>query len=103
MQETPMQPEVDTATAETGISEYLNAALMQTEFLRKILDGLQKNGNDLSLVAWREAFEAYHRTLEHLNKAMILAQEVFDGHVVLMSGSLSEDLICDEFQCLTWK
>jgi hypothetical protein len=103
MQETPMQPGVDTATAETGMNEYLNAALMQTEFLRKILDGLQKNGNDLSLVTWREAFEAGQRTLEHLNKAMILAQEVFDGHVVLMSGSLSEDLICDEFQCLTWK
>ncbi len=102
MQETPMQPGVDTGTAETGLREYLSAALMQTELLQKILRGM-RNGNDLSLNAWSEAFEASHRTLEHIDKAVTLAQEVFDGHLVQVSGALSEDLICDEFQCLTWK
>ncbi len=91
-----------TDAAETGMSEYLNAALMQAEVLQKILHGLQ-NGTDLSLAAWHEAFEASNRTLERINKAMTVVQEVFDGHVVLVSGSLSEDMICDEFQCLTWK
>jgi len=103
MEETPMLPGVDSATAETAMSEYLNATLMQTEFLQSILRRLQKSGGDLSLGAWREAFEASRRTLEHINKAMTLAQEVFDGHVVLTAGALTEDLICDEFQCLTWK
>ena len=88
--------------AETGMSEYLNAALMQAELLQKILHALQI-GTDLSLAAWHEAFEASNRTLERINKAMTVVQEVFDGHVVLVSGSLSEDMICDEFQCLTWK
>ena len=74
----------------------------QAELLQKILHALQI-GTDLSLAAWHEAFEASNRTLEHINKAMTVAQEVFDGHVVLVSGSLSEDLICDEFKCLTWK
>ena len=91
-----------TDATEPEISEYLSVALMQNDLLRKILLGLQ-NGSDLSLVAWQEAFEASQRTLEHINKAMILAREVFDGNVVLTSGALSEDLICDEFQCLTWK
>ncbi len=102
MQETPLQPGVDTGTAEIGLSEYLSVALMQADLLRKILYGMQ-NGTDLSLTAWSEAFEASHRTLEHINKAVTLAQKVFDGHLVQVSGSLSEDLICDEFQCLTWK
>ena len=88
--------------AETGMSEYLNAALMQAELLQEFLHALQ-NGTDLSLAAWHEAFEASNRTLERINKAMTVVQEVFDGHVVLVSGSLSEDMICDEFQCLTWK
>jgi len=91
-----------TDAAETGMSEYLNAALMQAEVLQKILHGLQ-NGTDLSLAAWHEAFEASNRTLERINKAMTVVQEVFDGNVVLVSGSLSEDMICDEFKCLTWK
>ncbi len=102
MQETPMPPGVDTDTADTEMSEFLNAALMQTELLQKILGGMQK-GSDLSLATWHEAFEASHRTLEHINKAVTLAQEVFDGNMVLVSGSMSEDLICDEFKCLTWK
>jgi len=102
MQETPMVQTEATDAAETGMSEYLNAALMQAELLQKILHALQI-GTDLSLAAWHEAFEASNRTLEHINKAMTLAQEVFDGHVILVSGSLSEDMICDEFQCLTWK
>ena len=91
-----------TDAAEPEMNEYLNAALMQTELLRKIVYSMQ-HGSDLSLVAWQEAFEASHRTLEHINKALTLAQEIFDGHVVLTSGALSEDLLCDEFQCLTWK
>jgi len=102
MQETPMVQTEATDAAETGMSEYLNAALMQAEVLQKILHGLQ-NGTHLSLAAWHEAFEASNRTLERINKAMTVVQEVFDGHVVLVSGSLSEDMICDEFKCLTWK
>ena len=57
MQETPMVQTEATDAAETGMSEYLNAALMQAEVLQKILHGLQ-NGTDLSLAAWHEAFEA---------------------------------------------
>ena len=91
-----------TDAAETGMNEYLNAALMQAELLQKILHALQ-NGTDLSLAAWHEAFDASNRTLERINKALTVAQEVFDGHVVLVSGSLSEDMLCDEFKCLTWK
>ena len=91
-----------TDAAEAGMGEYLNLAVMQAETLQKILRNLQ-NGTNLSLSVWREAFEASHRTLEHINKALTLAQEIFDGHVVLTSGALSEDLLCDEFQCLTWK
>jgi hypothetical protein len=102
MQETPMVQTEATDAAETGMSGYLNAALVQAEVLQKILHGLQ-NGTDLSLAAWHEAFEASNRTLERINKAMTVVQEVFDGHVVLVSGSLSEDMICDEFKCLTWK
>jgi hypothetical protein len=41
--------------------------------------------------------------LEHIQKAMTLAQEVFNGHEVQMSGALSEEMTCDKFQCLTWK
>jgi hypothetical protein len=102
MQETAMVQAGATDAAEAGMREYLDAALMQTELLGKILGGLQ-NGTDLSLAAWGEAFEASRRTLEHINKAMTLAQEVFEGHVVQVSGALSEDLICDEFKCLAWK
>ena len=91
-----------TDAAGAGMREYLDVAVTQTEFLQKILRGLQ-NGADLSLAAWHEAFEASNRTLEHINKAMAVAQEVFDGHVVMVSGSLSEEMTCDEFQCLTWK
>ena len=91
-----------TDAAKTGMSEYLNAAVMQAELLQKFLHALQ-NGTDLSLAAWHEAFEASHRTVEHINKGITLAQEVFDGNMVLVSGSMSEDLICDEFKCLTWK
>ena len=89
-------------TAEVGLREYLSVAVMQAEILQKILGTLQ-DGTDLSLAAWHEAFEASNRTLEHINKAMTMAEEVFDGHVVLVSGSLSEEMTCDEFQCLTWK
>jgi hypothetical protein len=102
MQEKQIEQRVDTATAEMGMEEYLNAAVKQAEYLRKILDGLQK-GTDLSLAAWSEAFDASHRTLEHINKAVTLAQEVFEGHMVQMSGAMSEELICNEFECLTWK
>jgi hypothetical protein len=102
MQEKQMEQRVDTGTAEMGMEEYLNAAVMQAEFLRKILGGMQK-GTDLSLAAWSEAFDASHRTLEHINKAVTLAQEVFEGHMVQMTGAISEELICDEFQCLKWK
>jgi SHS2 domain-containing protein len=102
MQETPILQAAQTAPTETALHEYLNAALMQTDLLQKIVRGL-RNGSDLSLSAWQEAFEASQRTLEHITKAMTLAQEVFDGHLVQVAGSLSEDLVCDEFQCLTWK
>lgn len=84
------------------VSDYLNSALMQTDLLQKILHNLQE-GSALSLAAWQAAFEASDRTLAHLSKAVTLAQQVFDGHVVQVSGALSEELICDEFQCLTWK
>jgi hypothetical protein len=84
------------------VSDYLNAALMQTEFLQKILHNLQE-GSALSLAAWQAAFEASDRTLEHLSKTMTLTQQVFDGHIMQVSGALSEELTCNEFQCLTWK
>jgi hypothetical protein len=102
MQEKQIQQRVNAGTAEMGVEECLNVAALQAEYLRKILDGLQK-GTDLSLAAWSEAFDASHRTLEHINKAVTLAQEVFEGHLLQMSGALSEDLICNEFACLTWK
>jgi hypothetical protein len=102
MQETPMVQAGATDAAEAGMREDLNVAVMQTELLQKILRGLQ-NGTDLSLAAWSEAFEASHRTLEHISQAVTLAQEVFDRHEVQVSGSLSEEMTCDEFQCLTWR
>jgi hypothetical protein len=102
MQEPPMVQARATDAAEAGMGEYLNVAMMQAEILRKILRGLQ-TGADLSLATWREAFEAAHRTLEHIDKAVTLAQEVFDGHEEQVSGALSEEMTCDEFQCLTWK
>ncbi len=91
-----------TDATEADIREYLNVATVQTELLRKILHALQ-HGSDLSLAAWQEAFEASNRTLEHINKAVTLAQKVFEGHEVQVSGALSEEMTCDEFQCLTWK
>ena len=102
MEETPTVQGADTATAEPGMREYLDTALMQTELLRKILRVLQK-GDDLPLAVWHEAYEASHRTLEHINQAVTLAQKIFDGHEVQVSGALSEEMTCDEFQCLTWK
>ncbi len=102
MPETLMTQTGATNVAETGISEYLSVALMQTELLQKILRNLQE-GSDLSLAAWQAALEASDRTLEHIKKALTLAEVVFDGHVVEVSGALSEGLICDEFKCLTWK
>ncbi len=102
MEETPTVQGADAGTAEPGMREYLDAALMQTELLRKILRLLQKGGN-LPLTSWHEAYDASHRTLEHINKAVTRAQEVFDGNMVQVSGALSEDVLCDEFQCLTWK
>jgi hypothetical protein len=102
MEETPTVQGADIGTAEPGMREYVDAALMQTEQLRKILRILQRGG-DLPLTAWHEAFDASHRTIEHINKAITLAQEVFDGHIEQVSGALSEDVLCDEFQCLTWK
>ena len=102
MQEKQIQQRVNAGTAEMGVEECLKVAALQAEFLRKILDGLQK-GTDLSLAAWSEAFDASHRTLEHINKAVTLAQEVFEGHEVQVSGALTEEMTCDEFQCLTWK
>jgi len=102
MQETPMVQAGATDAAEAGMREYLNVAVTQTELLQKILRGLQ-NGADLSLAAWSEAFQASQRTLEHINKAVTLAQDVFEGHEVQVSGALTEEMTCDEFQCLTWK
>jgi hypothetical protein len=77
-------------------------AVVQAEILPKILHGLQA-GADLSLATWREAFEASHRTLDHINKAVTRAEEIFDGHEAQVSGALSEEMTCAEFQCLTWK
>jgi SHS2 domain-containing protein len=102
MQETPAVQARATDAAEEGMREYLSVAEMQAEILQKILRSLQ-NGTDLSLAAWSEGFEASQHTLEHIQKALTLAQEVFDGHEVQMSGALSEEMTCDEFQCLTWK
>jgi hypothetical protein len=102
MQKPPTVQAGVTNATEAGMREYLNVAMMQAEILQKNLGSLQ-TGTDLSLAAWREAFEASHRTLEHIDKAVTLAQEVFDGHEVLVWGALSEEMTCDEFQCLTWK
>jgi hypothetical protein len=102
MQEIPQEQVGTTDGTEAAINGYLKAALMKTELLRQILCCLQK-GSDLSLAAWNEAFQASHYTVEYIDKALTLAQEVFDGHVVQIAGSLSADLLCDEFKCLTWK
>ncbi len=88
--------------AQASMREYFDVAVMQAEILPKILYGLQ-TGSDLSLATWREAFEASLRTLDHINKAVTRAQEIFEGHEADMSGALSEEMTCDEFQCLTWK
>ncbi len=66
------------------------------------LQARQRN-NELSLAVWEEAFEASQRTVDHITKAMTLAQEVFETHVVQVSGALSEGMRCDEFACLTWQ
>ena len=87
---------------QASMREYLDVAVMQAEILPKILHGLQ-TGSDLSLSTWREAFEASHRTLDHISKAVTRAEEIFEGHEADVSGALSEEMTCDEFQCLTWK
>lgn len=102
MQETPTEQGMDTGKADAGMNEYLSVALMQTESLLKILQTLQ-TGTQLSLATWKDAYAASHRTLERINKAVTLAEEVFDGNVILVPGFVSEDMICDEFKCLTWK
>jgi hypothetical protein len=102
MQEPPMVRVGAIDATQASMREYLDVAVMQAEILPKILHGLQ-TGSDLSLATWREAFEASHRTLEHITKAVTQAQEIFDGHEAQVSGALSEDMTCDEFQCLTWK
>ena len=102
MQEILVLERVRIAPTERVLRDYLNAALMQTDLLQQILCGL-RHGSDLSLSTWQQAFEVSHRTLDHITKAMALAQEVFDGHLMQVSGSLAGDLICDEFECLTWK
>ncbi|HLH63157.1 MAG TPA: hypothetical protein VKV20_15865 [Ktedonobacteraceae bacterium] len=102
MQETPQELAGTTGAAEIAMNRYLKAALMKTELLRQILCCLQKGG-DLSLAAWNEAFQTSHYTLEYIDEVLTLAQEVFDGHVVQIPGSLSTDLLCEEFNCLTWK
>ncbi len=103
MQEEPLMLErVQIAPTEIALRECLNAALRQTDLLQQILHGL-RHGNDLSLFTWQQAFEVSHGTLDHITKAMALAQEIFNQHMVQVSGSLTENWICDEFQCLTWK
>lgn len=87
---------------QAGMREYLDVAMMHAEILPKILHSLL-TGSDLSLATWRKNFEESHRTLEYINKAMTRAQEIFDGHEAEVSGALSEEMTCDEFQCLTWK
>jgi len=102
MQEAPMVQLGAMDATQASMREYLDMALLQAEFLPKILRGLQ-TGSELSLAAWREGFEASHRTLDHINTALTLARKIFEGHEVQVSGALSEELTCDEFQCLTWK
>jgi hypothetical protein len=102
MQEVLRLERVQIAPTETALRDYLNAALLQTDLLQQILCGL-RHGSDLSLSTWRQAFEVSHRTLDDITKVMALAQEVFDGHLMQVSGSLAGDWTCDEFQCLTWK
>jgi hypothetical protein len=102
MQEPPMEQVEAMDATQASMREYLEVAVMQAEILPKILHGLQ-TGSDLSLATWREAFEASHRTLDHINKAVTRAEEIFDGHEAQVSGALSEEMTCDEFQCLTWK
>ena len=87
---------------QVSMRAYLDVAVMQADILPKILHGLRM-GSDLSLATWREAFEASSRTLDHINKALTRAQEIFEGHEAQVSGALSEEMTCDEFQCLTWQ
>lgn len=91
-----------TDAAEAGMREYLNVAVMQTESLLKLLHIMQ-TGDQLPLVMWQDVFAASQRTVERITKAVTLAQEVFDGHMALVPGFESDELTCDEFQCLTWK
>jgi hypothetical protein len=97
-----MERRAELATVVADMAEYLGIAEMQTESLLTLVQTLCQ-GQRLSLSAWHEAFEASQRLVEHIHQALDLAQEVFDEHEVLIAGSLSEDLTCDEFQCLTWK
>jgi hypothetical protein len=87
---------------QVSMRAYLDIAVMQAEILPKILHGL-RTGSDLSLATWREAFEASQRTVDHISKAVTRAQEIFEGHEAQVSGALSEEMTCDEFQCLTWQ
>lgn len=102
MQKSPMEQVGASDATQASMKAYLDVAAMQADILPKILHGLQ-TGSDLSLATWREAFEASHRTLDHITKALTQAQEIFEGHETQVSGALSEEMTCDEFQCLTWK
>lgn len=102
MQETPNVQAGATDITEAGMREYLKEAVTQTEALLKLLHTLQ-SGTQLPLTMWQDVFAASHRALEHITNAVTQAQEVFDGHMVLMPGFVSEELSCDELECLTWK
>jgi hypothetical protein len=102
MQEPPIEQGMYTGTSVAGMEEFLSVAQKQTEALLKILQTLQ-TGTYLSLATWGDAYAASHRILGRINIAITLAEEVFERHVVLVPGFVSEDMICDEFKCLTWK
>jgi cell division ATPase FtsA len=102
MQEPPMMQAGASDATRASIRELLDEAMMHAETLPKILHSLLA-GSDLSLATWRKNFEESHLTLENINKAMTRAQEIFDEHEEEVAGALSEEMTCDEFQCLTWK
>ncbi len=93
---------MDPDTAEVGMKEFLSVAQKRTETLLKILQTLQ-TGTNLSLSAWEDAYAASHHILGRINIAVMLAEEVFERHMILVPGFVSEDMICDEFKCLNWK
>jgi hypothetical protein len=102
MQETPTVQTGVPDTPETALREHLNTAVIQTEALLQLLHTLQ-TGARLSLDTWQEVFAASQDAVERINQAVTLAQDVFDGHVVLLPGFVAAELTCDEFQCLTWQ